>query len=263
MLKNTRFAGALEKFVSGFFARKGRGVRFRHAALSGRGLVRTENQDHFFVDAASGLFCVADGMGGGQGGAKASEIVCREISSVPRSAGASGRIAALDESVRAANKAIRDFASDAGYDQMATTVVFLSFDESGGVRAGHVGDSRLYRFRGGRLECLTRDHTVAAEMRGAGWKSLAASRASRLSHVLTRAVGVDREVQVEWTDLDAKPGDRFLLCTDGVYDMIDDRRIEFLASRAKNPSDCCKSLEKDILAAGAADNYTIVAVDFR
>lgn len=261
MQKKTNFAGAIKKLIPGLFGRKTGGARLRHAALSGRGLVRAENQDHYFADARGGLFCVADGMGGGQGGAKASEIVCREVSAASRSGAAAERNASLDACVRAANGAIRDFARGAGYSQMATTVVFLTFDGMGGVHAGHVGDSRLYRFRGGRLECLTRDHTVAAEMRGAGWKSLAASRASSLSHVLTRAVGVDREVEVEWTELDAKPGDRFILCSDGVYDMLDDRRIEFLVSRAKTPSGCCKSLEKDILAAGAADNYTIIAVD--
>ena len=237
------------------------------ASLSACGPVRSENQDHIMVRRKRLTFCVADGMGGGEGGAKASEIVCSDLAAtVSRFQDFGERVRACAEAIRAANAHIRDFAKQAGYRQMATTVALLALDGSEGRVGvvGHVGDSRVYRYRDGQLTQLTHDHTMVGELsRSATGRKMASdlvTRANPLSHVLTRAVGIEREVQPEWRKIDITPGDIYLICSDGVYDMVADEGLRAALEEGGAAREIVARIEARVVAAGAADNYSLVVV---
>jgi len=237
------------------------------ASLSERGLVRRDNQDHLLVRRTARSYCVADGMGGGEGGAEASRIVCAELSSaVAANADFADRVRGVAAAIHASNTKIREYAASAGYRQMATTVtVFLVDPDSCRVGIiGHVGDSRVYRFRKGSLARLTHDHTLAGELgRSAAANALAGDLGGRrhvIAHMLTRAVGLEREVQPDWRKIDIKPEDWFLLCSDGVYDMVPEPKLEAAFAAGGAPRDVVGRIAAEVVAAGAEDNYSMVVV---
>ena len=239
---------------------KKKNCSFECATLSEVGLVRKDNQDNFF--ARPGLYLVCDGMGGGEGGAEASKTVCNAVAAekletVPF---AERRFRAA-EAITLGHLEIQRIAEANNYSQMGTTAVVLLFDDDGGKTAwcGHVGDSRLYRYRAGAFTPLTRDHTVANALGVSGKGATAA-----FSHVLTRALGVGGATpEIEWRELDVRDGDVYLLCSDGVYDMLEDDVMKSVFAKRMPMKDTAKELERLILAAGAGDNYTVVAVRVR
>lgn len=255
------------------WVRKLVGLKRRHghhlevAARSACGPVRSENQDHYLVNCARSFFCVADGMGGGEGGAKASEIVCETLGrAISRRASLPDLLKRAAEAIRRANAGIREYAHAAGYRQMATTVTVMAVATGRkpfGV-IGYVGDSRVYRFRAGGVEQLTHDHTLAGELsRRGSMRGLVADlggRVGALSHVLTRAVGIENEVQTDWKRIDLDVGDAYLLCSDGVYDMVPDDELGRIFGAGGSADEIAARLEEKILAAGARDNYTLIVI---
>ncbi len=242
-----------------------RKVAYDVAVKSARGMVRPDNQDSLLSSPERSLFCVADGMGGGQGGAEASKIACRCLDeSVKAGAHFADRVKAAAESIRSANEKIQEYAKKARYSKMATTVAILALDDEmdhGGIIA-YVGDSRVYRKRSGELRALTHDHTLAGELsRRPSMHSMIARmgwRENQLSHVLTRAVGIEPEVQPDWRRIEVKNEDVYLICSDGVYDMVDDGSLSEVLSPGRSSEEMALELERRILDAGAADNYTMI-----
>ncbi len=241
-------------------------LSFSVATVSDRGLVRSENQDSFFADAAHGVFGVADGMGGGEGGALASAWVCEGLSIAAETfAGitADERYAVVDDVLQRTNKRIRAYAQEKGFRMMGSTVALASFDApSGALQLVHAGDSRVYRLRRKRLEQLTRDHTVGDELsrivpgEGGGGRGFR-SRRNPLTHILTRAVGTELRARPDLSEIEVKRGDRFLLCSDGVHDMLLDNEISTLLREASSPSVAISRLSAAVKNAGAADNFTM------
>lgn len=244
-------------------------MHFELATVTDRGLSRADNQDSFFVNRQSCIFAVADGMGGGQGGAFASEWICEELKNrfdVPEGSASGLRVGLADEALQAANARIREYAAANEFKSMGSTAVVLMADPGKPSRAAvaHVGDSRIYRWRKGKGTLLTRDHTVGNELGSAfanqsQAKSLQ-SRRNPLAHVLTRAVGIGFKVRAEWRKIDIHPGDRYLLCTDGVHDVLSDEQVAALMGRAKTPAQAVAAVTEKVVACGAPDNYTIVCV---
>lgn len=238
------------------------------ASMSECGPVRKDNQDHIHVDARSLAFCVADGMGGCEGGGEASAIVCRNFAAAPiEDVALDERVRRMEDAIFHAGEEIRAYASAAGYAQMGSTATMLLIDPGGlsSAAVGNVGDSRVYRFRAGKLEQLTNDHTIGDEIRraaeAAGQKPLADMRARFLSHVLTRAVGIGEEPPVvDWTTVDLREGDVFLLCSDGVHGMVEGRRIASALGMAGKAKDVIARLRELILKGGANDNFSAVVV---
>jgi len=237
-------------------------------SVSETGMVRQDNQDHVYVDAEARVFCVADGMGGGAEGARASAIVCEHLRKAKL--GAPLRPledveTAVDEAVAAAHAEISAYASAKGFEQMGSTVAVVAFDGFDMKHAAicHVGDSRVYRIRRGMAEALTRDHTVGsacAEFAGKNAKAFR-DRANPLAHVLTRAVGVsEAPLRTEWRRVDVRPGDRFVICSDGVHDVITDARLAVYAGGGTLASASVR-LAKEVVAKGAPDNYSFVIVE--
>ncbi len=141
-------------------------MKIEYKSISETGKVRKNNEDHIFCDAAKGIFAVADGMGGGAQGEKASEIVCNELGNTKDSEKFSARIDAIGVSLATANRTIYDYAKENGFKQMGSTVALIVFEGGDSKRAAicHIGDSRVYRIRGGVAELFTCDHSLGAEL---------------------------------------------------------------------------------------------------
>lgn len=231
------------------------------------GLVRKDNQDSLFVDAAKTVFCVADGMGGGAEGGTASRFVCEEVEKAVASVtDFAARVRAVDAAIGAANARILAYAEEKRFRQMGSTLAVLLVDPKDGRRAAicHIGDSRVYRVRRGSAELLTHDHTIGGQLSALATGRQAVSlksRANPLSHVLTRAIGVDKEVAGEWRKIDVEDGDRYLVCSDGVHDVVSDSLVGEILTVERGLEAMSKRLGSVIVRNGAPDNYTYAIVE--
>lgn len=242
------------------------------AASSDTGRKRSQNEDRVGSDPAHGIAVLADGMGGHKGGeiasAMAVETVLRELAAGleagpgPEDAeGFSGESALARRVVEQANTRILETAaSQPQYEGMGTTlVVALFYDDQ--LTIAHVGDSRVYRLRGGRLEQLTRDHTLMQELVERGFYTPEEARASLNRNIVTRALGIEEEVQVDLQEDIALPGDLYLLCSDGLNDMVDDRTIGFTLSEFGDSLDeGARQLIEQANERGGNDNISVVLV---
>ena len=231
------------------------------------GLVRKDNQDSVFVDGTKTVFCVADGMGGGSDGATASRFVCEEIAKSVGVGTFSERLKATAAAIAAANDRIRTYARERNFKQMGSTVAVLLLNSADNRNAAicHVGDSRIYRIRGRKAELLTHDHTIGGQL-GDLTKGIAAagfkSRTNPLAHVLTRAIGATDGVEGDWKKINVADGDRFLICSDGVHDVVSDARIGSILSGSNSLAVASRHLADEVVRNGAPDNFSYVMVEF-
>lgn len=203
------------------------------------GMVRAHNEDSVACEAACGLVVLADGMGGYNAGEVASgiavsvtamEIVHRLQNASPidrdEQTGEELGVVLLRDNIQKANASIFHASqSQPQYAGMGTTIVSGLFYDNR-VVVGHVGDSRMYRLRGEMLETVTRDHSLLQEQIDSGMISLEDARQSKNKNLVTRAVGIDAEVQTEIHVYDVLVGDIYLLCSDGLNDMVEDEDIQ-------------------------------------
>jgi serine/threonine protein phosphatase PrpC len=211
--------------------------------------VRDENQDAFVERTQDGLWLVADGMGGHQGGKLASQMVAERAQRVAMTGDVTAAARDLTAAILEANTDLRNLGKEQpGFDGGTTVVALCVHGEQGA--ALWAGDSRLYRLRHGELTQLTRDHSVAEEEQG---------NATNEAHMLTRAVGGADLLALEELRLDILPGDRLLLCSDGLYGELTPQEI---AAQLAAP-DCTAATEGLLALAlerGGADNATAVVV---
>ena len=241
-------------------------LHFDVAAATDCGLVRADNQDSYLMRKEEFFLAVADGMGGGADGALASAWICEEFAKFLELPPVSfrERLAKAGAALADANTRIRAYIKERGIKMMGSTAALLMADPSRPTRGAiaHVGDSRIYRWRKGGGKLLTRDHTVGDELGRALVDDTQAaavkSRKNPLSHILTRAVGTGFKVRPDWRKIDLRAGDRYLLCTDGVHDVISDAKVAALLGRAKAPADAVKAFAREVISCGAPDNYTLV-----
>jgi protein phosphatase len=226
------------------------------ATRTDTGRQRNANEDSLFT--RSPVFVVADGMGGAQAGEVASKAAAesfdRELPKAPPEQ-------LLRETIEAANRTIHEQARDnpelAG---MGTTTTAAIVDlESEEVALGHVGDSRAYRLRGGRLERLTRDHSLVEEMRRKGQLTEAQAEDHPQRSIITRALGPEPEVEVDLQTVPAQAGDVFLICSDGLTTMLDDAQIGQLLMRATSMQTAVRALVDEANRAGGRDNISVIA----
>jgi serine/threonine protein phosphatase PrpC len=220
------------------------------------GRQRNANEDSFFT--RSPLFVLADGMGGAQAGEVASrtavEAFDRQLPQAPPEQ-------LLRETIEAANRAIHEQArSDPNLAGMGTTITAAIVDaDSEEVAIGHVGDSRAYRLRGGKLEQMTRDHSLVEEMRRKGQLTDAQAEDHPQRSIITRALGPEPEVEVDLQTVPAQAGDVFLICSDGLTTMLDDDQIARVLARASSLDAALRTLVDEANRAGGRDNITVVA----
>lgn len=250
-------------------------MRFSACGLTDPGRVRSHNEDSFEIDSERELFIVADGMGGHSHGEVASRMAVDAIRRFVHEAEADEddqtwpfaydpSLARHSNVLRAAVRLAHDHVlsairRDGDLYGMGTTVV--SCLVRGGIAAvAHVGDSRAYRLREGRMDLLTQDHTWVHEQVVAGFLSERQARDHPLKNVVTRALGGDHEVAVDVVEVALEPGDTVLLCSDGLTTMLDDREIVgILESHAGDGLDgACRVLVREANARGGHDNVTVV-----
>jgi PPM family protein phosphatase len=226
------------------------------ATRTDTGRQRSANEDSLFTRAP--LFVVADGMGGAQAGEVASKTAAESFEGeLP----AAAPERALRETIEAANRSIHERArNDPSLAGMGTTITAAIVDqEAEEVAIGHVGDSRAYRLRGGRLERLTRDHSLVEEMRRKGQLTDAQAEDHPQRSIITRALGPEPEVEVDVQTVPAQPGDVFLICSDGLTTMLPDDKIAALLARATSMQSAVRALVDEANRAGGRDNITVLA----
>jgi PPM family protein phosphatase len=240
-------------------------VQLEYAARSDVGMIRSGNEDSFFADAdrARGLFIVADGMGGHAAGEVASEmavqIVARDLSPVKdlHDAGVAARVAA---SLRNANAAIfQRTIAESDKQGMGTTASVLILS---GRRylIGQVGDSRIYLLRDGELRQLTKDHSYVQEQVDAGFLTPEQARYHPYSNVITRCVGASDSVEPDVYPGEARAGDVYLVASDGLTGMVDDRRLQQLLLARATTDRIAQALISEANGRGGLDNITAIVV---
>ena len=220
------------------------------------GLVRDHNEDSLVV--APPLFVVADGMGGHAAGEVASEIAVNTIAKLaPEHADAN----ALKQAVCAANRAImRGVHEGKGREGMGTTCTAAMLEGERLVIA-QVGDSRAYLLHQGKLQQLTRDHSLMADMIEAGQLTPEEARTHPQRSVITRALGNDPYTEPDLYEINVSSGDRLLICSDGLSGMVRDSDIEATMASIREPQRCAAQLVNQAIGAGGHDNVTVIVVD--
>lgn len=234
------------------------------AGTSHAGRVRMTNEDAFdrFDDPARGeiLLVVADGLGGHRSGEVASAMVVGTLGDMGRVGGAAAS-ARLSAAVKRANREIFErAAASPRLKGMGTTVVALLLSAEGPACVAHVGDSRLYRLRQGSLAALTEDHSLAAQLLRNGEITEEEARVHPRRSVLIRAVGVDPRVQVEVVPVEIRAADTYLLCSDGIYEMLRDEEIREILTRAPDAHAAVAWLVDAANQNGGKDNATALVV---
>jgi PPM family protein phosphatase len=221
------------------------------AGASDPGRRRRRNEDSYVIDPP--LFAVADGMGGAQAGEVASKLAAGAVKE---------RGADVEELIQEANRRVHQRSiEDPNASGMGTTLTVASI-ENGMVSIGHVGDSRAYLVRDGRLEQVTDDHSLVGELMRSGKLSAEEAETHPQRSVITRALGTDPDVDVDMFPIESRAGDLFLICSDGLTTMVDDDKIlELVEQHRDDLQALVKSLIKAANKGGGEDNITVVAFD--
>jgi protein phosphatase len=227
------------------------------AVITDTGRKRRRNEDAYVCEPP--LFAIADGMGGAQAGEVASRLAAAALKESGAEAGGEQRIVDL---IQEANRRVYDRSStDPNTSGMGTTIT-VALVEDGNVSFGHVGDSRAYLIRDGRLEQITEDHSLVNELLKSGKLSPEEAEAHPQRSVITRALGTDPDVDADTFTIQARKGDVFLLCSDGLTDMVSNETILTLVERHRQDmDDALRALVKAANRGGGEDNITVVAFE--
>jgi protein phosphatase len=250
------------------------GIRVIAAGRSDVGLQREHNEDSFVLLDRHGLFVVADGMGGHKAGDVASKMATEAVSAFFDSTvrddatwpfhydpSLSSEENRLITGIKVANKSIyEESARNVDHRGMGTTLVGMLVSKQGRAFVGHVGDSRCYRIRGGKIELLTQDHSLLNEYLRAMPHMSEALRDDLPRNVITRALGMSEGVTVDVASDEVLPYDRYVLCSDGLSGMISDEEILKIVSSYDDPDKACEALIAAANGRGGEDNITAVVV---
>ena len=235
-------------------------TQFRSGGRTDVGRMRQVNQDTPLLADTHQLWAVADGMGGHNGGEVASDLAVRSLES---SFGSAGRdLDALLDAAAAANTAVND-ASQADPDLrgMGTTLVAIALTDDDELAYVNIGDSRIYLFRDGELSRLTVDHSLVEEMVREGTITAEEARSHPRRNVVTRALGIEPWARFDGNTIIPYTGDRYVLCSDGLFNEVDEDRIAAVLRRLDDPSDAASELIRLANEGGGRDNITVVIVD--
>jgi len=236
-------------------------LRWYSAGITHAGAMRRFNEDAFIERCDLGLWGVADGMGGHQAGDVASQTIVDALRQFDDHRPLAQRLDQIDDAMEAVNEqllGLRDPAQENGI--VGSTVAILVLGEHKLAVALWAGDSRIYRYRHQRLEQLSTDHSRVEEYVAQGLLDREDAASHPESNVVTRAVGSEGGEVLEADLYDVEPGDRFLLCSDGLTGYISDAELRTLLSRG-TPTEACASLLDTALERDVSDNTTIVIVD--
>jgi len=251
-------------------------LQVKSAGISDVGLKREGNEDSYSIEDSLGLYIVADGMGGHVAGEVASRIAVEMINKsfkkwVTEKASEDELFGTPDSSlsllgnyvlssIRLANKVVYEMALEhKEYHGMGTTVVMILITPELMI-AANVGDSRLYMLRDGELERLSKDHTIVAEQVELGMMTKEEAENSPMRHILTRNFGSSEDVAPDIFEIEPSDNDRFILCSDGLTDLVKDDELMIIVQEEDNPESICRKLLDTVLRRGAHDNTTIISI---
>ena len=237
--------------------------KFTIGSITDRGLNprRTANEDRLLALPDSGLFLVADGVGGHRGGQVASQTAVDVFTEAFQNRPAEELLSVVKATIHAANQSIYKASHElAELDGMASTLAVVALE---GMRAviAHVGDSRVYRFDGRKLFCETEDHSEVNDALRAGTLTQAQAANHPHRNIINRALGADAEVEADLKVVTLEARTSFLLCSDGITRHISDAELEKLMNSGQHPNNICAQLKDMCFARGAEDNLTAVIVD--
>src|SRR5919199_178031 len=230
--------------------------KFRSAARTDTGMKREHNEDSWLVNEDIGLYVVCDGMGGHAGGETASRLAVQTVereligARMRRDDPFASRAPLIDtplagalrEAIEGACAAVfRTSRANPELQGMGTTCIALLLHRDKAI-LGHVGDSRAYALRDGEVAQLTEDHSLVNEQIRAGLLTPDEARHSRLKNIITRSVGFEEDVLVDLIGFETKPGDRYLLCSDGLSNLVDNEEIATQLLRHEDPERACRAL---------------------
>jgi len=240
--------------------------------ITDTGLVRQKNEDSINFDEQSGLIILADGMGGHRGGEVASSMAVETISqhvldkfpSIKRgqihpNSGFSFESICLQDSIELANDKIYQTAENSPeHKGMGTTIVVLQFYDNK-LSLAHIGDSRCYRIRGKNIEQLTKDHSLLQELIDRGFYTKEEAKYSMNKNLVTRALGIDPVVSADIQEDIVMKGDVYLLCSDGLTDLVDDEQIHLTINKfSANLEEAAKQLITKANQNGGKDNISVM-----
>ena len=229
------------------------------------GCVRRTNQDYIFysltpVGGFPNLFIVADGMGGHQAGDFASRYAVENVLDYIRRAKPDSLIRVADRAIRHANKKVFEKAhSDEALRGMGTTIV-VAYIEDDQLFVANVGDSRVYLYRNGELVQLTEDHTYVNTLLNAGIISQEQAAVDERKNVITKALGAEDTVEPDFFQLEIVKDDILILCTDGLYDEVDERSMKTILEKDISMSDVCAEMVDAANKNGGHDNITVISI---
>jgi PPM family protein phosphatase len=249
-----------------------------YAVLTDVGLVRKHNEDRYIADVELGLFAVVDGMGGHAAGDVAAQAIADAVHAFVRATRSdpektwpfafdpllSQAANRLQVAIRTANRQLAELVKTQEHLGGAGATICGILIESGSVAISNVGDCRVYLVRGGEVSQVTKDHSFVAEQVESGMIALEDARRHPLRHLVTRAVSGHASIEVDTWDVTTQPGDRLLLCSDGVHGLIPEDELAGIISSGDRPLETmCAQLIDAAKAHGGTDNCTAVVVEVR
>ncbi len=240
---------------------------FQAAGKTDIGLVREHNEDYYTIDEKRRLFIVADGLGGHEGGELASKLAVETILNsfgdfYDKESGSEAVEDKINEAVQNAHSSLIDLSKQNPTLQgMGTTIVLAFWHSSVNfLYTANIGDSRAYLLRNQKLELLTQDHSVVAQLVQQGRITPEEARTHRSRNIVTQAIGIELGMGCYQRHLILKEKDVIILCTDGLWDMLPDRIIEEIAVKEHTPSKLCSNLIEAAKKAGGKDNITVIVI---
>jgi serine/threonine protein phosphatase PrpC len=240
----------------------------RTGAATDRGRVRQGNEDNYV--SRTHLFAVADGLGGHQAGEVASQIAVDTLAALEDPSGPWGTgpwtderraTEALRAAIKTANHRIREAAAaDRNLECMGTTVTAV-LEDGNTLYLAHVGDSRAYLYRNGQLTRLTEDHSLVQQLVNEGRMTPEEAEVHIQKNIITRALGMDSEVEVDTAIYRRRPGDRLMLCTDGLSGVVSEQQMKRVLGRFGDPQEAVEELINQANNEGGPDNITVVVID--
>lgn len=248
-------------------------MKIESYGMSNVGMKRVQNEDSYLINDEMGLYMVADGMGGHLGGEYASKLAVTTVEEVVRrlrfdpditqirgvNTDDAGPSQQLTHAIQEAGRRIHD---QALYDEnlrgMGTTAV-AALVNAPKIFIANVGDSRAYLVRGGKIQQVTEDHSLVSEQVKAGMISARDARGHKLKNIITRSVGYQEDVDIDIMTQELKPGDKFLLCSDGLSNLVEDEEIESIVEKHEI-QEACEKLVNTANSRGGDDNITVVVL---
>jgi len=230
------------------------------AGFTDKGRVRGHNEDSFLDAPQQSLWVVADGMGGHTAGDVASKMIVERLAKVQAAADPTAFMELVEQELYAVNEDLRKHAKERNVSLIGATVVALLATKDY-FMCGWAGDSRAYRFQNGEMQQISRDHSTAQEMMDTGQFTAQQLQQTKPSgNTITRAVGGEAKLFLDWSLAGYEPGTQFLLCSDGLTKEVSDRRIAEELGKNLAPQQTVENLVKMALDAGGRDNVTALVI---